>query len=488
MKKSIKIIMLWAAVGTAILTQVGYCNSGEQITVRPVEINNMLHNPDVGWCLYIFGWDSIEDSTVNLTGDDAPLFDVVVLDFMWVHLEPENNVFDWKKMDAIIDYWTKRGKQYSMRICMAHYTPLYKETKEFWWETCDPPAWLFDELGCGYQGATIKGRTMRKSRTLRRPNYYDPIFIKQHQEFLDALAAHYDKPNNKSAFMEIRSYGRWGEWWDWGFKWADSKQKHDTLAALIRQYPKTLKHTPFCIAGYKDEDYSSLDDYMYKMAYDVSESLGVMNRRDGFPKPFESPDYWNQRMWRHWPKIPCVGELNNYVGFDQKDYQSLMNYHINIAHTWVYNRKLYNEHTSDYRDLYEAGLKAGGLGYRFALTSATYNKQVSAGGEFRLDQTWVNRNVGRAYRVYPLKVYFIDPDTGREVWSGIDKDFDQTPWIKGQSYNVTSNFPIPDNIPSGTYDLRIAMVDGTGGPRIALAIAGGDAQKRCRIGSVTVND
>ncbi|MCK4627808.1 MAG: beta-galactosidase, partial [Sedimentisphaerales bacterium] len=185
---SIKIMAIFVVVGTIILAAVGPQARAETITVRPVEINNMLHNPDVGWCLYIFGWDSVEDSTVNLTGDDAPLFDVVVLDFMWVHLEPENNVFDWKKMDAIIDYWTKRGKQYSMRICMAHYTPLYKETKEFWWETCEPPAWLFDELGCGYQGATIKGRTMRKSRTLRRPNYYDPIFIEQHQEFLDALA------------------------------------------------------------------------------------------------------------------------------------------------------------------------------------------------------------------------------------------------------------------------------------------------------------
>ena len=307
MKKSIKRIVLWAAAVTAILTQVGYCNSGEQITVRPVEINDMLHNPDVGWCLLTFGWNSVEDSTVNFTGgDDAPLFDVVVLDFMWANLEPENNVFDWKKMDAIIDYWTKRGKQYSMRICMAHYTPLYKETKEFWWETCDPPAWLFDELGCGYQGATIKGRTMKKSRTLRRPNYYDPIFIEQHQEFLDALAAHYDKPNNKSAFMEIRSYGRWGEWWDRGFKWPSSKLKRDTLAELIRQHPKTLKHTPFCIPGNQDEIYSSMDDYMYKMAYDVSESLGVMNRRDAAPRPFQSPLYRDQRMWKHWPRIPCV--------------------------------------------------------------------------------------------------------------------------------------------------------------------------------------
>jgi len=231
-----------------------------------------------------------------------------------------------------------------------------------------------------------------------------------------------------------------------------------------------------------------MDDYMYKMAYDVSESLGVMNRRDAAPRPFQSPLYRDQRMWKHWPRIPCVGEINNYIRFDQTDYQYFLDYHHNIVHTWVYNRKLYNEHISDYRDLYEAGLKAGGLGYRFALASATYNTQVSAGGEFALRQTWLNRNVGRAYRVYPLKVYFIDPDTGKEIWSGVDENFDQTPWIKRQSYRVTSRFSIPSNIPSGTYELRIAMVDGTGLPRIALAIAGGDIKKRYRIGSVIVSN
>ncbi|MCK4628842.1 MAG: DUF4832 domain-containing protein [Sedimentisphaerales bacterium] len=489
-KKSIRKIMLWTAAVTAILTQVGYCNSGEQITVRPVEINDMLHNPDVGWCLLTFGWNSVEDSTVNFTGgDNAPLFDVVVLDFMWANLEPENNVFDWKKMDAIIDYWTKREKQYSMRICMSYYTPLYSETKDFWWKTCSPPAWLFDELGCGYE----EKKTTRKkiTHTLKRPHYYDPIFLKQHEEFLKALAAHYDKPNNRSAFMEIRSYGKWGEWrGDSYFNWANVKQQHDTLAEIIRQYPRNLKHTPFCIPGYvkKNETYSSLDDYMYQMAYDVSESLGVMNRRDGFPRPFKSSLYMDQRLWKHWPRIPCIGELNNYSGFDPAEYQSLIDYHVNIAQPYVYNRKKYNKHTSDYRRFYEAGLKAGGLGYRFALTSATYNKQVSAGSILTLNQTWVNRNVGRAYRVYPLKVYFIDPDTGREIWSGVDGKFDQTPWIKGESYNVASEFSIPSNIPPGTYELRIAMVDGTGAPRIALAITGGDTKKRYRIGSVIVSN
>jgi hypothetical protein len=444
------VVIVPAVAGTTILALAGGQTRGESTTVRPVEIMDVLHNPDVGWCLYTFGWKSVEDNTVNLTGDDAPLFDVVVLDFMWVHLEPENNVFDWKKMDAIIDYWTKR---------------------------------------CGYEEKKITRK--KRTHTLKRPHYYDPIFLEQHQEFLKALAAHYDKPNNRSAFMEIRSHGKWGEWrGDSYFNWTDVKQQHDTLAELIRQYPRNLKHTPFCIPGYvkRNETYSSLDDYMYKMAYDVSESLGVMNRRDGFPRPFESPDYMDQRMWKHWPKIPCIGELSNYVGFEQTDYQSFMDYHINIGHTWVYNRKLYNEHTSDYRHLYEAGLKAGGLGYRFALTSATYNKQVSAGGRFALNQTWLNRNVGRSYRVYPLKVYFIDPDTGREVWSGIDKDFDQTPWIKGQSYQVTSNFSIPANLPPGTYELRIAMVDGTGSPWIALAITGNDTKKRYRIGSVIVSN
>jgi hypothetical protein len=498
MKKSIKKVMLWTAAVTVILTLVGSHSYGEQITVNPVEISDVLHNPDMGWCFYSFGCRSVEDNTTNFLPDDAPLLDIVILDFMWTHLEPENNVFNWDVMDGIIDYWTSRGKQYSMRICMSYYDWSYSGgwwypcDPETTWDKCDPPDWLFDELGCGYDTITIAGKN------LKRPHYNDPIFLEQHQELLNAVAARYDAPDNKSCFMEIRSYGAWGEWHDCGpftgspgsYVWPNSTVKHDTLAALITQHTDAFQYTPFCIAGWKEEGetYADFDDYMYKFAYDVSESLGVMNRRDGFPGVDTNPTaYWDRRLWDHWPEIPTIGETTG-SGISWSCYNRMLDYHVNVANTWISKQSTYDTQMTDLQDMFEAGLKAGGLGYRFVLSSATYDDRVLAGGVFALKQTWVNRNVGRAYRVYPLKVYFIDPDTGKEIWSAVDGKFDQTSWIKGQSYNVTSRFSLPAEVPSGTYDLRVAMVDGTGKPVISLAIAGGDTQKRYRIGSVIVSN
>ena len=67
------VVIVPAVAGTTILALAGGQTRGESTTVRPVEITDVLHNPDMGWCLYTHGWKSVEDNTVNLTGDDAPI-------------------------------------------------------------------------------------------------------------------------------------------------------------------------------------------------------------------------------------------------------------------------------------------------------------------------------------------------------------------------------------------------------------------------------
>jgi hypothetical protein len=102
-----------------------------------------------------------------------------------------------------------------------------------------------------------------------------------------------------------------------------------------------------------------------------------------------------------------------------------------------------------------------------------------------LDQEWVNRNVGRLYKLHPLKVYLTDT-AGNEKFAELDHAFDETNWIKGEVYPVISVLHLPKELPPGTYDVRIALVDGRGEPRIKLAIAGADAHGRYRLGMLQV--
>ena len=66
--------------------------------------------------------------------------------------------------------------------------------------------------------------------------------------------------------------------------------------------------------------------------------------------------------------------------------------------------------------------------------------------------------------------------------------FDQTSWVRGQSYELTSIFHLPADLPEGVYDLRIAMTDWEGNPAPRLAIAGDRGHKRYRLGRVRVSE
>ena len=51
---------------------------------------------------------------------------------------------------------------------------------------------------------------------------------------------------------------------------------------------------------------------------------------------------------------------------------------------------------------------------------------------------------------------------------------------------MLSVFHLRKDLPPGVYDVRIAMADSSGRPRIRLAIDGEDNQKRYRLGSVRI--
>jgi hypothetical protein len=68
----------------------------------------------------------------------------------------------------------------------------------------------------------------------------------------------------------------------------------------------------------------------------------------------------------------------------------------------------------------------------------------------------------------------------------MDGSFDQTAWVQGEKYELTSVFHLPGSIPEGEYDVRISMTGPSGGPDLPLAIAGRDDLQRYRLGSLRV--
>jgi hypothetical protein len=77
------------------------------------------------------------------------------------------------------------------------------------------------------------------------PYYKDPVFLDKLDRFLAAMAKRYDG-NPNVAFIDIGSFGVWGE----GHSWASSKLRFDfeTRKVHVELYCKHFKHTLLAIS------------------------------------------------------------------------------------------------------------------------------------------------------------------------------------------------------------------------------------------------
>jgi hypothetical protein len=97
----------------------------------------------------------------------------------------------------------------------------------------------------------------------------------------------------------------------------------------------------------------------------------------------------------------------------------------------------------------------------------------------------MNRNIGRLYIHHPLKVCLLDAQ-GEEKFSALDWDIDVTKWVKGKSYPRTSVIQLSEKLAPGDYEIRIALADSTGIPRIKLAMEGLDSTGRYKLGGIRI--
>ncbi len=440
-------------------------------TVTPEEIRVPLNNPYMGWGLwagprYFDGKPFTIDYNTTGFGDDAPLFSWVLIDWMWVDLEPQEGQYYWKALDTIIDYWAKRGKQIDLRVWVTD-DPGWDGTPGN--EVC--PEWLW-QAGAHYREYLAQGKFKK-----REPDYGDPsyekIYLPKLRKFLTALAERYDKPVSPIVMWGAMGYGQWGEchrMWS-RYPWQDRDKKHNVLAKIVNLYADIFKVKQLRITYVQDSDSSelkSLGDHMYCQALDVAVDKGFALGRHGF---IDGLTRWDWKMAEH-------GTLEEYLDI----YTA---FHSNYAHYYM-DADSYRRAMAEDRAYFEKGLQSGGLGYRLFMTSASWPNEVGAGHLFLIKQNWVNRNCGRLYVRRPLKLYLTDRE-GNEKFSEVDRGFDQTDWIAGETYPVISVFHLRKDLAPGTYDVRIAMVDETGNSRIKLAIAGSDAQRRYRLGTLRIS-
>lgn len=459
-------------------------SAGERQTVQPVDHGRALVNPQMGWTMHFYS-NIITNYGSKLapsdTLDDFPGLSCAYLRVPWSFLEPEEGRFNWSLLDTPAQRWIDKGRQIALRI----------SSTESWmrWAT---PQWVHEAGAKGYNFTVGKG--VDPNGPYWEPDYKDPVFLDKLDRFLAAMAKRYDG-NPNVAFIDIGSFGVWGE----GHSWASSKLPFDFDArkAHVDLYCKHFRQTLLAIS---DDFAGSGEPGAHLPITDYALSKGVTLRDDSIcvqPPP---------RSWFHaelaqafWPKLPVVLEHEHYGpskargawGDGSLLLRSVEEYHASYMSIHWWPRILLEEN----REIIEKINRR--IGYRLQLREASFPKQVRLGETFTIETTWANAGVAPCYPGGCIGFAFKD-DQGGIVAAFADESFDVRDLKVGPPGDAPTHVVIsrlviaektygfaPATEPGG-YDLYVSIGRRDATPRIALPHDGDDGHHRYKIGAVTV--
>ena len=160
--------------------------AAETVTIRPVRDNAMLINPGKGWVQY-YGPDKYTKDYIS----------VGYTRWAWSVLEPKEGQFNWKEIDRFIQQFKRYGKKSAFGV-MSVSTGLGQYVT---------PKWVFD---AGAMPLAVPDNSSPTGQQIIPKNWDDPVFLQKLSAFVEALGRRYDG-NRDIAFLDIRSYGNWGE-------------------------------------------------------------------------------------------------------------------------------------------------------------------------------------------------------------------------------------------------------------------------------------
>ncbi len=211
---------------------------GDFFLLQPKPATGPVVNPGKGWMLY-----SKPEQTPPQT---LAIGSLGYARYKWGDLEPKEGEYHWEIIDRDLEAWAKLGKQFAFRVCGAS-----SHSKDFW----VTPKYVFD-AGATYSRFEInnpKLETLGTPGSKLVPVFDHPIYMQKVEKFVRALAAHYDG-NPNLAFIDIGSYGNWGESHMYPIsKHEISPAKYQEHLTIYRKaFKKTLLEVCFGHEPYRD--------------------------------------------------------------------------------------------------------------------------------------------------------------------------------------------------------------------------------------------
>jgi CubicO group peptidase (beta-lactamase class C family) len=418
------------------------------------EVDTLFANPGQGWM-------SQQRSPKN-----EPRFpcSVVYVRFNWVDAEPEQGKYNWNLIDNVIAAWKPRDATVALRVmtCNAHSGGYYTS-----------PKWLFD-AGCkgfeylrGGDDPTSGGKRIPRLE----PDYADPIYLEHHGAFLAALGQRYDGHPNIE-FLDIGSYGIWGEWH------TPHPAPVEVRKKIVDLYLRAFRKTPLVF----------MSDDAEVLSYALAQGTGF--RRDGVGSPWHEQNWIGskkyagvQGMADTWKRAPVVFEW-----FGDYDYLKSRNWSFDAAVNFMLSNHVTLINDNVGRVPPEAMPQLEKLarlaGYRFLLRELAHEKQVQRGGQLTMKMKWANVGVGKLHRPFGLRLFLL-ADDGTPALTA-ESQANPRDWLPGE-HEIGAQLQVPASLKPGDYPLAVAMIDPSGQRRpLKLAMDAPEKEGRYVVSRVSL--
>ena len=168
------------------------CSKPETVVVEPVEIDDVLVNPGMGFTTFY----SLNNDKINA---NHPEGSIAYYRWYWEVLEPEEGRVNFAMIDSILAICREKGQKLAFRVmCQNGHEMADKSVTEKW----EVPDW--------FRNSGVAGCTYENGRGWQ-PDYDSSFFLEKHGNLLRALGARYDGHPDLD-HVDIGSVGRWGEW------------------------------------------------------------------------------------------------------------------------------------------------------------------------------------------------------------------------------------------------------------------------------------
>lgn len=467
------LVIFWAVLQSEVLAQ-------KTIYVRPVEIDDVLTNPGIGFTTFQrfngddlnegAGWTEgfpieYQDFDGNLENENHPMTTIAYFRVYWKFMEPEMHQYNWAMIDKALK--TARERQQTLMLRIAPYGSNAER---------DVPSW--------YRNLVGERDEWLPSGKGWRVDAEDPRYAQYFGSMIAALGQRYDGHPDLEA-VDLSIVGFWGE------GRGSARLTEGTRSALVNAYTDNFSKTPLImlLTDKKTNEYG-LSQANVGWRVDCIGDLDFWaDEQDGWSHMYRAYPWGivNKGMSNAWETAPVSLEIcgtmtrwKDQEGYTEKEVEYIIN------ETLKWHISSFNAKSSavppEWQPQVDRWLKK--MGYRFVLRNFAFPEFVEANQKLTFKSWWENKGVAPCYKNFHL-AFRLKGDKRSEV---ILTDADVNHWLPGDNIYDSSVF-IPKDMPGGKYELQVGVVDlQSRTPKVKLAIEGRDADGWYTISSIEVRN